>query len=666
MTKRWSKEAIVETIQELESRDADLSYTGLRKAGYAGMYGAARKHFGSWKNAVRAAGVEASKGSRRHGERRWTKRLVIEAIGHREGQGLPLSHSDVQRHDASLMNGAVRRFDSWKNAVVAAGIDYDKHYRGWRRDTTLGMIFEKLVGELFDELDLPHLRHKRFEGGIDRNYVEPDFVFPGNHWWDAKLNAHAPHVDDCIERYAPMAESLTIVCARGGEREHQSARFVDFEKYVVQNRAALATDRLRHYQDELTKILNCKADQKQLDVWAVRWTKKSIIKEIRARAATGASLLSKDVSKEQPDLYGVSNKKNYFDGWYDAVTHAGFDGDELRAAGREAGRRARIQFPKDWCSKRLKELRAADGDLSVTGLQQSEPELYRALIRHWGTYKRGLSAHGIEPATHLRQVAWTKDSIVSALQERAATGQSITPSDLRNDEWNLANAIRRHFGTLEAAAETAKIEGRITRRSSPWQDDSGKFSESRFRKCLQDRLDEHGLEGLAAGVVFRDARQLYAAARRHMGGWYPALTMLGFDTASIRKGGASTRRRWTDDKLRTAIQDLHEQGADLSVTGMKQQGNLDVYATAAQRFGSWPCALRDAGLNPDDWRRQSGPARKWSTSKVVAEIQRLHQDEADLSVAGISHSHPGLYAVASKTYFKSWSEALQAAGIDPE
>ena len=112
------------------------------------------------------------------------------------------------------MNGAVRRWGSWRKAVTGAGIDYDEHYRGWLRDATLGVIFEKLVAELFDDLNLQYEHHQRFEGGLDRKYVEPDFVFAGNHWWDAKLNAHAPHVDECIERYRPLARSLTIISAR--------------------------------------------------------------------------------------------------------------------------------------------------------------------------------------------------------------------------------------------------------------------------------------------------------------------------------------------------------------------------------------------------------------------------------------------------------------------
>ena len=71
-----------------------------------------------------------------------------------------------------------------------------------------GDHFENLVDDLFCELELSFERHPRFPGGPDRKFVEPDFVFAGNEWWDAKLNAHAPHVDECINaiRHLPVSD----------------------------------------------------------------------------------------------------------------------------------------------------------------------------------------------------------------------------------------------------------------------------------------------------------------------------------------------------------------------------------------------------------------------------------------------------------------------------
>ena len=72
---RWLEADILETVQALDAAGEDLSYTGLQANGYAGMYAAARKAFGSWKNTLKEAKVDLSKGSRRHAERRWTKNL---------------------------------------------------------------------------------------------------------------------------------------------------------------------------------------------------------------------------------------------------------------------------------------------------------------------------------------------------------------------------------------------------------------------------------------------------------------------------------------------------------------------------------------------------------------------------------------------------------------
>ena len=255
------------------------------------------------------------------------KICVTTEIKRRGRENLSLSHSDVHREDPSLMNGAVRRWGSWRDAVAAAGVDYEVHYRGWQRDTTLGIIFENLVDELFRELEREFHRTPAFPEARIGNFVRPDFVFAGNEWWDAKLNAHAPHVDDCIERYSALADSLTIICLRGAERSHTKVNFIGFEDHLNDVSEDLKAGRVAYYRNELAKIRECKAEQKQLDEWALRWTRESILEEIEARGDAGESLLSKDVSREQPDLYGAVTKKRYFESWYDAVTCAGFDGD---------------------------------------------------------------------------------------------------------------------------------------------------------------------------------------------------------------------------------------------------------------------------------------------------------------------------------------------------
>ena len=79
-----------------------------------GLYSVAKKHFGTWRNAVAAAGLQPA-------QRRWTKDLVILEIKARQTQGLSLSSGDPAR-DIRLIAAALRYFGGWCAAKAAAGL----------------------------------------------------------------------------------------------------------------------------------------------------------------------------------------------------------------------------------------------------------------------------------------------------------------------------------------------------------------------------------------------------------------------------------------------------------------------------------------------------------------------------------------------------------------
>jgi hypothetical protein len=58
MKQKWSKEKIVETIKELQSKSVDISASNISK-NYIPLFTAAcsRRYFSSWANAVKEAGI---------------------------------------------------------------------------------------------------------------------------------------------------------------------------------------------------------------------------------------------------------------------------------------------------------------------------------------------------------------------------------------------------------------------------------------------------------------------------------------------------------------------------------------------------------------------------------------------------------------------------------
>ena len=70
---------------------------------------------------------------------------VIDEIKERAQAKLPLR--DVYEHDSALFQAACRYFDSWKDAVDAAGVQLPK-YETWPREKVIEQIQRLSVGML--------------------------------------------------------------------------------------------------------------------------------------------------------------------------------------------------------------------------------------------------------------------------------------------------------------------------------------------------------------------------------------------------------------------------------------------------------------------------------------------------------------------------------------
>lgn len=110
--REWTNEEILERIRALAANGADLS-DRTASAYDAGFQAAARKHFGSWAAALKAAGVAYDEARRTV---KWSRSKVLEAI--REG-----------RRDRVMQFIARDYFPSWSAALRAAGVPEDKAAR---------------------------------------------------------------------------------------------------------------------------------------------------------------------------------------------------------------------------------------------------------------------------------------------------------------------------------------------------------------------------------------------------------------------------------------------------------------------------------------------------------------------------------------------------------
>ncbi|MBC8135738.1 MAG: hypothetical protein H8F28_07630 [Fibrella sp.] len=119
----WTKDRIIERIRELHAQDADLSWRHISLTLDPSLAAAATKksHFGSWRSALDAAGLDYDD-IRRY--RDWSEDEVIRRIRDMYAQGEPLNAKSMEKKDITLITAARRRFPSWDKTLTAAGLDY--------------------------------------------------------------------------------------------------------------------------------------------------------------------------------------------------------------------------------------------------------------------------------------------------------------------------------------------------------------------------------------------------------------------------------------------------------------------------------------------------------------------------------------------------------------
>jgi hypothetical protein len=136
---RWSKTIVVRELRRWKKAGSDLSSVRIREENCP-LFGAAKDYFGSYKNALRAAGIDYER-IRRH--KFWTKESVLALIAREHRSGRDMVQARVAER---LGDGPVRAakycFGSYRNAIEAAGLPYPpkQPLRFWSRHNVLDTL----------------------------------------------------------------------------------------------------------------------------------------------------------------------------------------------------------------------------------------------------------------------------------------------------------------------------------------------------------------------------------------------------------------------------------------------------------------------------------------------------------------------------------------------
>lgn len=236
--------------------------------------------------------------------------------------------------------------------------------------------------------------------------------------------------------------------------------------------------------------------------------------------------------------------------------------------------------------KELRRLNKSGVDLSYNALTKKRQPLVSAAAYHFGSYRKAVSAAGIDYGEISRRPRWTKPKIIQLIKQAKRRGDELHWSAVtrRRDELGkaaFASLQRRLFGQWNRAIHAAGLDADEIGRYRKWDRHSIIF-EFKSRAAEQEPLN--------SGAMQREDSGLHAAAVRHFGSYDQALRAARLNPDKVR-----CRRRWTKAKVLRAIKQAKRDGQALSDSAIRRDLSA-LHGAAIRHFGSFAAARRAAGI----------------------------------------------------------------------
>ena len=183
-----------------------------------------------------------------------------------------------------------------------------------------------------------------------------------------------------------------------------------------------------------------------------RGTKPMIIKLIKQAKRNDEDLHWSAVTKRRDELAKAafaSLQPRLFGRWDRALAAAGLDADEVSRYRK---------WDRESITFELRQRSASGEPLNSGAMQQEDPGLHAAAVRHFGNYDAAIKAARIDPATVRQRRTWTKDEVIKALKQAKRQGRHLSDSSIRREDPALYGAAVRLFGAFTKARTAAGIQ----------------------------------------------------------------------------------------------------------------------------------------------------------------------------------------------------------------
>jgi hypothetical protein len=205
----------------------------------------------------------------------------------------------------------------------------------------------------------------------------------------------------------------------------------------------------------------------------------------------------------------------------------------------------------------------------------------RTVVTHFGSWNAGVQAAGFG----YRRRTWDRDTVLAALRGVAAElGRPPTRADLagRPGEWPTPQTVEFHFGTFHAGMAAAGFPA-VRRRS---------WSQQEIVAFFQAFAAEHGHPPCSRDLSKPGGGHRPSSARvyRAFGTWHAALAAAGY---------SPRLQRWPAEDVVAALRRFtrrHGRPPRVDELGAYSDPPLPAYSTIERRFGGFADALSAAGI----------------------------------------------------------------------
>jgi len=335
---RWTKTLIIDHLQKAHAAGQWVYRSGL---GDEKLARAAANHFGTWRKAVRAAGLDPSLA--RTPARKWDRQFVIDGIRQRHQQG---NLKATYREDRPLFHAAVQYFGNWYKALNAAGVADRPGFKIWTdsrihkelRDWAKGKSRRGVRTELPQLGDAVTRKYGSIDAGLELLGVAPQ----PRSWTKRRV------IEQIQKHYMSGGKLQLSGCGDIRLTEAAKRRFGSWRGAVVA--AGLGS---KH----------------QPGPARISWSKAKVIEAIQRRHIAGRSLGA--VHREDSRLYEAA--KLHFGNWRAAC----------RAAGLDA---SRTRWSKELVIQRVRDRIAQGLSISSAAIVREDSALAGAIWRFFGNY----------------------------------------------------------------------------------------------------------------------------------------------------------------------------------------------------------------------------------------------------------------------------------------